>query len=226
MAKKPRRTKKEQGSRETNWLVVGGVVILGAIALFALLYFALREPETQTLAEYCQKADGKCIVEGDDNAPVTLIEVSDFGCVHCRAFHQTTAEIIQEQYVDQGLVKWVSVPYALSATTAPSANAAFCANDQGKYFKFRQALFNMEPVEVAITRDGFLAAGEEVGLDMDTFTQCLADGTHNNDVSTNQAAASQAGVNSTPTFFINDQIIRGNVPLEQFQSRFDEIINS
>jgi protein-disulfide isomerase len=226
MAKKPRRTKKTQGSRGTNWLVVGGIVVLGAIALFALLYFALREPETQTLSEYCQASDGNCIVEGDDNAPVTMVEISDFGCVHCRDFHQTKAEVIKDQYVDQGLVKWVSVPYALSAQTVPAANAAMCANDQGKYFEFSHALFSMEPAQDALLRDGFLAVGEEVGLDIDSFSSCLEEGSHNSTINTNQAAASQAGVNSTPSFFVNDQIIRGNVPLEEFQRRFDEIINS
>jgi protein-disulfide isomerase len=226
MAKKPRRTKNTQGSRGTNWIVVGGIIILGAIALFALLYLALREPERQTLSQYCQTSDGNCIVEGAENAPVTLVEVSDFGCVHCRDFHQTKADQIQEEYVNQGLVKWVSVPYALSAQTVPAANAAMCANEQGKYFEFRQALFNMEPAQDALLRDGFLAAGEDVGLDMDSFSTCLEEGRYNSTINTNMAAASQAGVNSTPSFFVNDQIIRGNVPLEEFQRRFNEIINS
>ena len=226
MAKKPRRTKNTQASRGTNWFVVGGIVIVGAIALFALLYLALREPETQTLSEFCETSDGNCIVTGDANAPVTMVEISDFGCGHCRDFHQTKAPEIMERFVDQGLVKWVSVPYALGAQTAPAANAAMCANEQGQYNEFSEALFSMEPVEAAITRDGFLSTGEAVGLDMDGFTQCVEEGRFNNTISTNQAAARVARVSSTPSFFINDEIIRGNVPLEEFERRFNEILNS
>ena len=226
MAKKPIRSKKTQATKGTNWFVVGGIVILGAIALFALLYIALREPETQTLADFCQAADGNCITQGDANAPVTLVEVADFGCVHCRDFHQTKADDLKERFVDAGLVRWVSVPYALSPATVPAANAAFCANEQGKYYEFSRALFNMEPASEAIIRSGFLTAGEEAGLDIGSFTSCLEDGRYNNKVSTNQAAASSVGVNSTPSFFVNDQIIRGNVPIEEFERRFNEIINS
>ena len=226
MAKKPRRTKSSQASRGTNWFVVGGIVIVGAIALFALLYLALREPETHTLAEFCEASDGNCVVAGDTNAPVTLVEVSDFGCGHCRDFHQTKASEIMERFVEQGLVQWVSVPYALGPQTAPAANASMCANEQGQYFEYSEALFNMEPVEEALTRGGFLSTGEGVGLDMDSFTQCVEEGRFNNTISTNQAAARVARVNSTPSFFINDNLIRGNVPLEEFERRFNEILNS
>ena len=199
---------------------------MGVIGLFALLYLALREPETQTLTEFCEAADGNCVVEGAIDAPVTLVEVSDFGCGHCRDFQQTKAPAIMERYVDEGLVRWISVPFALSASTLPAANAAMCANEQGKYFDFSEALFIMEPAQDALLRDGFLTAGEQVGLDIDTFTQCLEDGRYNSKINTNQQATRVANVDATPTFFINDQIVRGNVPLEEFERRFNEILNS
>jgi protein-disulfide isomerase len=226
MAKKPKRTKNTSASRGTNWFVIGGIIVVGAIALFGLLYLALREPETQSLAEYCEAADGNCVSIGDANAPVTLVEVSDFGCPHCRDFHRTTASVIIDQFVDQGLVHWVTVPYALGPQTLPAANAALCANEQGQYHEFSEALFLKEPPQEALTRDGFLAVSEEVGLDANSFRQCLEEGRYNQTVSTNQAAAGQARVNSTPTFFINDQLIRGNRPFEEFEQLFNQIINS
>lgn len=226
MAKKPKRTKKAQKGRGTNWFVVGGIVVAGIIGIFALLYLALREPETQTLAAYCDASDGNCVTTGTSDAPVTLVEVSDFGCSHCRNFHQTKASEIMERFVDQGLVRWISVPYALGPQTVPAANAAMCANEQGQYFEFSEELFNIEPVEAALTRDAFLSAGEDIGLDVDSFMVCVEDGRHNNTISTNQAAARIAKVNSTPSFFVNDQIIRGNVPLEEFERRFNEALGS
>jgi protein-disulfide isomerase len=199
---------------------------VGAIALFGLLYLAMREPDTQTLSEFCDAADGNCVVEGASDAPVTMVEISDFGCSHCRNFHQETASTLKQEFVDTGLVRWVVMPYALSSSTLPASNAALCANEQGKFFEFSDALFSVEPVEEALLRDSFIQVGQEIGLDSASFEQCLADGRYNNTISTNQQAASQAGVNSTPTFFVNDQIIRGNVPLEEFENRINQQLNS
>lgn len=226
MAKKPRRTKNTQTSRGTNWLLVGGIAVVGVILLFGLLYLAMREPETQSLAEYCDEANGNCVVAGDSSAPVTLVEVSDYGCGHCRDFHQTKAAEIMGRFVDEGLVRWISLPYALGAATVPAANAAMCANEQGHYFEFSENLFGMDSVEESLMRDGFLAAGEDADLNIESFTQCLEEGRYNNIISTNQAAARVAGVSATPSFFINDQIIRGNVPLEEFERRFNETLDS
>jgi protein-disulfide isomerase len=228
MAKKPIRTKKTQTKKGTNWLLIGGVAVVGIIGLFGLLYLALREPDStrQSLAEYCDSSDGNCVGYGDEAAPITLVEVSDFGCPHCRAFHQEKAPTLMERYVDTGDVRWLFVPYALRAETVPASNAALCANEQGQYVEFADALFNTEPAEQALTRNGFIAAAEEVGLDIDSFTTCLEDGRYNRVVTTNQEAARRAGVSATPSFFVNDVIIRGNVPMEEFERRFQQILSS
>ncbi|MFN2136168.1 MAG: DsbA family protein, partial [Candidatus Promineifilaceae bacterium] len=217
-------TKKTQTSKQTNWLVIGGVVIAGVIGLFALLYLGLREPEQLTLADYCTGAQDNCVTYGDANAPATLVEVSDFGCPHCRAFHQEKAETIMQQYVEPGQVRWVFVPYALRPETLPAANAALCANEQDRYFEFTSALFGQADAERSITRDGFVEAGQEVGLEGDQFLQCLQDGRYNWIVEANQQAARSAGVTATPTFFVNDVAIRGNMPLEEFERRFAQAI--
>ncbi len=226
MAKKVRRSKKSQASRDTNWLLIGGIAVVGVIGLFALLYLALREPETQSLAAFCDAADGNCISYGEADAPVTLVEVSDFGCGHCRDFHLTKAPEIMERFVNSGSVRWIFLPFALRPETVPAANAAMCANEQARYFEFTDALFAQQPPENSILRTGFLAAGEEVGLDIESFTQCLEEGRYNSTVNRNQQAATAARVNATPTFFINDEILRGNVPLAEFERRFLEALNS
>lgn len=207
-------------------MLIGGIVVVGVIGLFALLYLALREPEQQTLTGYCEGADGNCIFYGEADAPATMVEVSDFGCPHCRDFHLAKAPIIMERYVDEGLVRWIFVPYALRPETVPAANAAMCANEQDLYFEFTKALFALEPPERALTREGFVAAGEEIGLEGEAFLQCLEEGRYNRVIGTNQQAARSAGVSATPTFFVNDQVIRGNLPLEEFERRFAAAIES
>lgn len=233
MAKRSKKTRKTQEKRGTNWWLIGGVVFAGVVGLFALLFLAIQPPERQqtesqqtlTLAEYCSQNDGYCESIGEDSAPVTFIEVSDFGCPHCQTFHLEKSAPIQEQYVDTGLVKWVFLPYALRAATVPAANAALCAAEQGNYAGFTDALFDL-PTEIGLTRDGFITAANEIDLDIDSFTTCLVDGRYNGTVAANQQAAQAAGVSGTPSFFINDQMITGNRPIEEFERIFDQIIGS
>ena len=224
MAKKRRKTKKTQERKGANWLVIGAVALVGIVGLFALLFLAIREPEaqqSQTLAEYCSQNEERCASIGDDNAPVIFVEVSDFGCPHCQSFHQEKSAAIKENYVDTGQVKWVFLPYALRPETVPAANAALCAAEQGKYSQFTDALFNL-PTETALTRDGFLEAASEIGLDIDTFTTCVEVGRYNRTVGDNQQAARAVRVSGTPTFFVNDQIVSGNMPLAEFERLFNQ----
>jgi protein-disulfide isomerase len=188
----------------------------------------VREPAAQktlSLSNYCQENSANCVRMGAVDAPVTLVEVSDFGCPHCRSFHQEKAALIKEQYVDSGQVKWIFLPYALRPETAPAANAALCAEEQGKYYEFTEALFN-QSTETSLTRDGFLLAAEEIGIQTDPFTTCLEDNRYSAIVSENQQAAQSARVTGTPTFFVNDQILRGNVPLAEFESLFNQMAGS
>ncbi len=226
MAKRRKKsTKSTSEKRGTNWLLIGGLTIGGVIILFALLYLALQEPETQTLAEYCESNSENCATLGAQDAPITLVEVSDFGCPHCQNFHQNTAGAIKDIYVNNDQVKWVFLPYALRAETVPAANAAMCANEEEKYYEFAEALFNLD-TQVALTRDGFLEVGAAIGLDEDSFTACLIDGRYNSIIGDNQAAARSARVTGTPTFFINGQTLNGAQPFSEFQRVFESYLNS
>lgn len=230
MAKRRRKSKKTNDKSSTNWILIGIIVGIGVIGLFALLMYSVYGTDSGqasasnnlALSEYCDQNEDRCITDGSIESPVKLLEISDFGCNHCRSFHQETAPILKEKYVDTGQVEWVSLPYALRDTTLPAANAAFCANDEGKYFEFSEALFNNPDPQLSLTREGFLATGEEVGLEIESFTECLAQGTYNNIIRANQQAAQGAGVNATPTFIVNGEVVRGNVPL----SEFERIINA
>jgi protein-disulfide isomerase len=226
VAKKPIKSKKQSSSKSTNWFMIAGIILVGAIGIFALLYFTLRTPEAKSLAAYCTDAPQRCVALGSADAPIKLVEVGDFGCVHCQDFHQTKAEQIKANYVDTGEIQWIFVPYALSASTVPAANAAMCANEQGKYFEFANALYNNADLAVANTRDGLIAAGEAAGVEPGAFLTCIEDGRYTDTINANQLAASAAGVTGTPTFFVNDQVIRGNVPLAEFENRFQAVLGS
>jgi protein-disulfide isomerase len=212
--------------RQTNWLLLGGLIVVGVAGLFALLFLSLREtpqddePETAEaiVADYCDRNPDRCMVRGSADAPVTIVEVSDYGCSHCRNFNLSTAATLDEMYVSTDEVRWISLPYALSPTTSPAAEAAMCANEQEGYWEFHRALFEQQGSDVALTRAGFVEAADQVGLDAEELVSCLDDGRYTQTVQNNVTIASQAGVTGTPTFFVNGETLSGNRPLADFQN--------
>lgn len=229
MAKKvkARRTAvKAKPQRQTNWLVVGGVIALGVIALFGLFYLALREPEAVSLVNYCDNNPGACLVHGADNAPVTFVEVSDYGCGFCGDYNLNTAPILEAEYVETGQMRYMVVPFALRARdgsypTLPTAVAAMCAHDQNAFPEFNTAMFSIQSSPLAHTREGYLQEATKLGLDMDAFSSCLDNEAYADIIQNNIRVAQSAGVSATPTFFINGAQVSGAQPLNSFIQRIE-----
>lgn len=230
MSKKTRSSRRarrqRQQRRKTNWPVIGGVIAIGIIILGALLFLALRTPEPQTLAAFCLENPGNCVAKGSTDAPVTIVEVSDYGCSHCRDFYLETAGLVDDLYVAPGEVRWVVLPFASSTRTLPASSAAMCAGAQDRFFEFHRRLFEIQGVETTLTPAGFLQVADELGLDTEAFNACLESGEYDAAVQKNIRAANSARVNSTPNFFINGKKLEGNLPLTVFQQQISEAIGS
>jgi protein-disulfide isomerase len=173
------------------------------------------------LQDYCEANPENCMVEGEATAPVTIVEVSDYGCGHCKNFNVDTAPILKQQYVETGIVRWITVPYALGGQTgfptAPSANAAMCSAEQDAFPPFHTALFTLQGTGTFNTMAGFVNIANSLGLDADALATCVDDGRFNANIQQNIQAATAAGINSTPSFFVNGELVRGNLPLANFQ---------
>ncbi|MFO7683561.1 MAG: DsbA family protein [Chloroflexota bacterium] len=238
---KPRSRTSQKQERKTNWLLMGGIIGVGVITLFALLALSLQGPGAPTpvptpgpslvLQNYCEQNPDNCMADGSADAPVTIVEISDYGCGHCKNFNLSTGQILKTQYVDSGQVRWFTVPYALSGQfgdlpTAPSANAAMCAAEQGAFEPYHLALFENQGTNAFNTEAGFMSAAAALNLDTEAFQSCLDDGRYNDIILQNVREANNAGVNSTPSFFINGQLIRGNAPIENFQQVIEAELRS
>lgn len=217
MAKRVKKKRREQ-ARETNWWLIGAIIFGGAVVVFALLYLALQEPDPLTLTQYCLDNPDNCVIKGPADAPVSVVEVSDYGCSHCRDFNLETAGLLEDLYVTPGEVQWIVLPFALSDTTFPAASAALCANDQGRFDEFHHRMFELQGNPAIYTPEGLSQVAGEVGLNRSTFDACVQNAVHDSVVEENIREASLAGVNVTPSFFINDRKLNGNLPLPTFQS--------
>jgi len=101
-----------------------------------------------------------------------------------------------------------------------AAEAAWCAHDQGKYFEYERVLYEKQGT-LSYTQQGLTDVAQELGLNAETFAQCMANRTHRADLENSTNAAARKGVNSTPTFFINNQRLDGNRPYAEFQRIID-----
>ena len=230
MAKRAIKRRAPVKERKTNWPLIGGMIGLGVIGLFALLFLSQQgrapapagEPTRSfVLADYCAANPENCIAEGAETAPVTVVEVSDYGCGHCRNFHFDSLDTIRAQFINTGQVRWVRLPYALSNQsgypTLPSALATFCAHEQGAFAAFDKAVFGLQGTANFNSREGFMSVAQQVGLDMAEFTACFEDGRYQDQILENIQAANRSGITATPSFFVNGQLVRGNLPLSSFQ---------
>jgi protein-disulfide isomerase len=173
---------------------------------------------------------------GNTNAPVTMIEYGDYQCPFCgeEFFAQTEPQIVQN-YVNTGKVRFVFRDFAfLGAESTAAANAAQCANDQGKMWPYHDALYTAKVADDqggGSEDDGFfstaelLKLGQQVGIpNMATFTSCVQNQSDLSIVNQEKTDATAQGVNSTPTFFINGTQVLGAQPYAQFQQTIDAAI--
>jgi protein-disulfide isomerase len=162
---------------------------------------------------------------GSNDAPVKVMEISDFGCGYCRRFHEETFPTLQAIYMDAGLVEWKFIPFVLGLfpNGLQAATAAECAGEQEMFFQMQDRLFaeqsgwrnSEEPY-------GFFGRlAEEEGLDVPRFSSCLEGGWRDNHVRANIRLGQQAGARGTPLFLIDGRPVSGSIPLEDFRALLD-----
>ena len=143
---KKRKSASQNHDRQTNWVVLGGILGVGIIALFGLLFFTLQNSGASTsatasgytlaLQEHCANNPDNCVVNGSEDAPVTVVEVSDYGCGHCKNFNLDSASTLKEQFVDTGIVRWITVPPLQMQPSAPQ-NKAHLMNSTKHFLKYK-----------------------------------------------------------------------------------------
>lgn len=154
---------------------------------------------------------------GPREAPVTIVEFSDFQCPYCRSVVATLKEVTA-RYPDR--VRWVfrDFPIENLHPAAPLAHeAARCAGEQGKFWPYHDLLFE----QTNVAPDALKQYAAQIGLEAGAFAQCLDSRRHRAGVAADIAAGSQLGVTGTPTFFINGRPLVGNLPLSEFQRAID-----
>ncbi|MFQ5537958.1 MAG: DsbA family protein [Gemmatimonadota bacterium] len=160
---------------------------------------------------------------GSPDATVTVVEFSDFGCPYCALFARETFPALKKEFVDGGGVVWRMVPFALGIfpNGAEALRAAACVaeQDEDTFWRIHDILFRRQE-EWKGGRDVaslFRDYAAEVGADPVLFDECYPSRRARERVAASQALAHRMGVRSTPSFFVNGQLIQGAIPLEDFR---------
>ena len=149
---------------------------------------------------------------GEEDAPIVIVEFSDFFCGYCKRHFDQTFEPLLENYGQY--IRYVYRDFArLTPESTPAAAAAQCAFQQGKFWEFRAAFFDNQS---ELGYDFYLQTAEKFELDMDRFTGCLDDGRYIDEVEIDGFDGQIAGIRGTPGFFINGQILSGAQPYSIF----------
>ena len=166
-------------------------------------------------------------VMGSQDAPVTMIEYSEYLCPFCLRFALETLPRIEEEYIDTGKVKLIFRDFPVHGQPAVAiAMVAECAADQGKFWEMHMFLWERyeewsQSQDILVTFQGY---AEELGMDTEEFTSCLQEGTVVERIIEDYNIGVQDGVEATPSFLINGALVRGAMPFEEFQKVIDEAL--
>ena len=171
-------------------------------------------------------------VRGDPNAPVTLLEYSDFTCGYCEKFFHETFPRLLTRYIDTGKVRFVyrDFPRSPSGPALHSALAARCAGDQQAYWPMHDRLFNSGRKFDMFTLQEI---AKDLDLDMDDFSECLESQRHLEDIYQDRLEGGQLGIRGTPGFilFLTDfskgseaLFIPGAFPFEVFEEEIEKLL--
>jgi protein-disulfide isomerase len=183
--------------------------VVGDLQKQANLKLELPQPRIQVAAEGPTR--------GPKDAPVTIVEFSDFECPYCGSAFETVEQVMNA-YAGKVRLVYRQFPLSFHPHAAKAAEASLCAADQGKFWEYHDVLFKnqkkLEPTDLK-------AHATEVGMDAQKFGQCLESGEKKKAVDADQQAGLAAGVGGTPAFFINGIFLNGAQPIDEFKKVID-----
>ena len=160
-------------------------------------------------------------LRGNANAPVKIVEYADYECPYCQQI-QPTLEKLEAAYPGKVAFAYKDVPLPMHSKAQKAAEATHCAEAQGKYWEYHDALFQSKQLEVPQLKE----QARGLKLDSEAFNKCLDSGAQAGVVKSQLGEAQTLQLQGTPSFFINGQLFAGNLAFEQFRAVIEEELNA
>jgi protein-disulfide isomerase len=227
------------------WLIATAVLALalpGALIVFGIITGSEDDSgagagqTSSVLERLC--ASGRVPVDGrtcgEDSAPVKIVELSDYQCPFCKRFVDDTEPSVETEYIQKGLVQLEFRNLAITGGNASpdkneatlAAEAAECANDQGRFWEYHYKLYAEQRGE---NRGAFLPEklkqfAADMGLDQAEFNACLDSHKHIGLIEEERSQAAEVGARATPSFLINGKLVVGYMSFDEFCSHIEEAL--
>ncbi len=168
---------------------------------------------------------------GDTNAPVTLVEFTDYQCPFCKRFVTDTLPELKKKYIDTGKLRLVlrDLPLSFHKYAKPAARATHCAEEQGKYWQLHDALFKVPKLNA---EEQIYASAKGAALDAEAFKQCMDSDRYNKEIEKDVADANKAQITGTPGFVlgkttsdvVKGTLISGVMPFTFFDTEIKKLL--
>ncbi len=205
-------------------LLQGAGALALSVALFGAEAYAQKAVSQEELLKPGPLGDH---VLGRPDAPVTIIEYASMTCSHCATFDVKTFPLLKERYIDAGKVRFIFREFPLDPLAAAAFMLARCLGDD-KYFAAVHALFaQQETWVVKQPLPPLMSLAKQFGMSQQQFEQCLSNQKMLEQLEAERNRAAQLfGVSSTPTFFINGEIQRGALSIEELEKLLAPLLRS
>jgi protein-disulfide isomerase len=202
---------------------------LAALAHFSPLRL-ITDAMAQSASDVAKPVSLPDMALGPANASVTITEFASMTCPHCAAFNEAVFPKIKSEYIDTGKIRYVFREFPLDIKAAAGSMLSRCIakDDAGKYFAVTDMLFKQQNDWVTKnTTETLTRIGKQAGLSQQAVEECLKDQALLDKIAADQKFANEVlKVNSTPTFFINGQMIKGETSFEEFDKRIKSLLKS
>lgn len=199
-------------------------LILGAASLAALTAVASTGHAAVDLTALLKPpAEGDMIL-GPDTAKVTIVEYASASCPHCAVFHKTTFQDLKKEYIDTGKVRFIFREFPLNQPALAAFMIARCAPKE-KYFPLIDMFFEQQEQWLAAPLDGLQKIAQLAGFTKESFDACLKnEAVAKGVLAVRDTASKDFGVDSTPTFFVNGEEVKGETSIEEFRKMIDPLL--
>lgn len=203
------------------------LIIFGVIS--GLFLYGISDDEEVLLSRENLIKNGSPMI-GNPSSPISILEWGDYQCTFCYRFHMSSFNVILDEYINSGRANFVFKDFPLNGPDSIfAAEAAYCAEDQGKYWQYHDELYTNWGGEKTgwITVDSLNKFATTVDLEIDEFNSCINEHKYRQRVLELEKFGKEIGIDATPSFLIfNDEKIikiRGNQPVDVFRKAIEEL---
>jgi protein-disulfide isomerase len=212
---KQRRKKQESKNNLTTILIVAAFAVVAVVMVVLTQYKPVGDI---AMPDRVVNAEKNGLSLGSPDATVKVVEFADFQCPACASYWSQLEPSIIQEYVETGKVQFTYSPFSFLGQgqswdeSTKAAEAAYCANDQQKFWEYRDVIFANHNGENqgAYTQERLIAFAKNLGLDMDSFKECFSSEKYSQNVAVANAFATEQGATYTPSFLIDGQIVNAN----------------